>query len=400
MSGPATPGAPMRIRYLLLHAYGLGGTIRTVFNQASAMAALGHQVEIVSVVRRGNVPQFGLDARVGIVTLVDQRDGVPADSLSRRAWRRVRGRMVPRGEFAADYFTERVEKTVIDYVSSLRDGVLVTTRPALNLISARRTPKSVVRVAQDHMNLRAYPEPVREDIARYYGRFDAVAVLTRPNQLAYRELLGCTPVVRIPNPVSPSGEPSRQENPVVVAAGRLVWQKGFDLLVPAFGQAARRHADWELRIFGSGTRRAALAALVGRNGLDGRVRLMGRTNRLDGELAHASVYALSSRFEGLPMVMIEAMGHALPVAAFDCPTGPGDVLTHEVDGLLVPPEDVGGLAAALDRLMGDRELRLRLGAAAARTARSYAPDAVMPLWVDLFTRLLHREPIAGTYEPC
>ncbi|WP_198654211.1 glycosyltransferase family protein [Nocardia aurea] len=159
---------------------------------------------------------------------------------------------------------------MIDYVSSLRDGVLVTTRPALSLISARRAPKSVVRVAQDHMNLHAYPEPVREDFARYYGRFDAVAVLTRTNQLAYRELLGRTPVVRIPNPVSLSGEPSRQENPVVVAAGRLVWQKGFDLLVPAFGQAARRHADWELRIFGSGTRRAALAALVGRQGLDGR----------------------------------------------------------------------------------------------------------------------------------
>ncbi|MEV0145584.1 MULTISPECIES: glycosyltransferase [unclassified Nonomuraea] len=103
---------------------------------------------------------------------------------------------------------------------------------------------------------------------------------------------------------------------------------------------------------------------------------------------------LSSRFEGLPMVMIEAMGQ---VAAFDCPTGPGDVVTHEVDGLLVPPEDVGALAAALDRLMGDRELRLRIGKRAARTARGYAPEAVMPLWEDLFSELMAREPINDTY---
>ncbi|WP_101790521.1 glycosyltransferase family 4 protein [Nonomuraea indica] len=388
----------MKIRYLLLHAYGVGGTIRTVFNQAGAMAALGHEVTVVSVVRRRNTPQFGLDSRVRIEALVDQRGGVRPDSLGRRVWRRLRGRMVPRGEFAAGYFTERVERAVIDYVSSLRDGVLVTTRPALNLIAARRAPESVVRVAQDHMNLDAYPATVREDIARHYGRFDAVVVLTRSNELAYRELLPRTPVLRIPNAVEPSGEPSRQENPVVVAAGRLVRQKGFDLLVPAFGQAARRHPEWELRIFGSGSQKAALAALIDAQGLGDRVRLMGRTSRLDGELARASIYALSSRFEGLPMVMIEAMGHALPVAAFDCPTGPADVLTHEIDGLLVPPGDVAALAAALDRLMGDRDLRLRLGAEAARTARSYAPEAVMPMWVDLFSRLLDGRPVGDRHE--
>ncbi|MEU8106082.1 glycosyltransferase family 4 protein [Nonomuraea muscovyensis] len=388
----------MKIRYLLLHAYGVGGTIRTVFNQAGAMAALGHEVEIVSVVRRRNTPQFGLDDRVRIESLVDQRDGVRRDSVGRRVWRRVRGRMVPRGEFAADYFTERVERAVMDYVSSLRDGVLVTTRPALNLIAARRAPKGVVRVAQDHMNLDAYPATVRDDIARYYGRFDAVVVLTRSNQLAYRELLPGTPIVRIPNIVEPSGALSRQENPVVVSAGRLVRQKGFDLLVQAFGQAVRRHPEWELRIFGSGARKATLAALIEAQGLGDRVRLLGRTTRLDSELARASIYALSSRFEGLPMVMIEAMGHALPVAAFDCPTGPADVLTHEIDGLLVPPGDVGALAAALDRLMGDRDLRLRLGAEAARTARSYAPDVVMPLWVDLFSRLLDGRPVGDAPE--
>ncbi|MBT2234555.1 glycosyltransferase family 4 protein [Nonomuraea sp. NEAU-A123] len=387
----------MKIRYLLLHAYGQGGTIRTVITQANAMAALGHEVEIASAVRRKDKPRFHVDPRVTLVPLADQRDGVPADSLGRKLWRRMRGKIVPFGEFAADYFTERVEKAVIDYVSGLEGGILVTTRPALNLISARRTPKSVICVAQDHMNLGAYPDTIKREIARYYGRFDAIVVLTKTNQVEYRILLPGTPIVRIPNAVHATGQVSKQVNPVVVAAGRLVKQKGFDLLIPAFQKAAERHPDWRLRVYGGGPRKAELGALISELGLEDRVQLMGRTDRMDEKLAGASIYALSSRFEGLPMVMIEAMGHGLPVAAFDCPTGPADVLTSGKDGLLVPSEDIGGLARALDRLMSDKALRLRMGAAARRTAGNYEADSVMPLWEDLFAELLSREPINDSY---
>ncbi|OPG07350.1 glycosyltransferase family 4 protein [Microbispora sp. GKU 823] len=379
----------MRIRYLLLHAYGMGGTIRTVVNQANAMAALGHEVEIVSVVRRRDEPQFRLHPDVALTTLVDQRTGVQADSLGRRVWRRLRGKIVPYGEFAAGYFTERVEKAVIDYVASVDDGVLVTTRPALNLISARRASGNVVRVAQEHMNLGTYPGALREEIVRHYGAFDAIAVLTAGDRREYERALPGTRIVRIPNAVHAVNQvPSRQEHPVVVAAGRLVRQKGFDLLLPAFAQVVKEHPEWRLRVFGTGPRKAALRALIREHGLSAHVTLMGRTNRLDDELARASIYALSSRFEGLPMVMIEAMTHALPIVAFDCPTGPRDVLTDGTDGVLVPCEDVDALAAALNRLIADRDLRLRMGAAAAATAREYAPENVMPQWENLFTELL------------
>ena len=120
---------------------------------------------------------------------------------------------------------------------------------------------------------------------------------------------------------------------------------------------------------------------------------MGRTDRLDEELAASSLYVLSSRFEGLPMVMIEAMTHALPIVAFDCPTGPRDVLTDGVDGLLVPPRDVDALAVALKEVVSDRRRRLEMGAAAAAAAHAYAPDVVMPMWENLFTELLHGEQV-------
>ncbi|MEV0387520.1 glycosyltransferase family 4 protein [Nonomuraea sp. NPDC050643] len=385
----------MKIRYMLLHAYGMGGTIRTVVNQANAMAEAGHEVEIVSAVRRRDEPQFAIDRRVSLSALADQRDGVAADSLARKVWRRARGKIVPYGEFAADYFTERVEGAVIDYVSGLRDGILVTTRPALNLISARRATSGVIRVAQEHMNLASYHEAVREQIVRYYDRFDAVTVLTETSRVEYRNVLTSAPVVRIPNAVHmDERKHSDQSAPVVIAVGRLVPQKGFDMLIPAFAAIAAEHPEWRLRIFGTGPSKERLQARIDESGMGGRIRLMGRSNRIHDELAKSSVYALSSRIEGLPMAMIEAMGHALPIVAFDCPTGPGDVLTPGKEGVLVPPRDVDALAEALGRVMADRETRLRMGAAAAETAHSYTPQVVMPLWERLFAALAAGEKIA------
>ena len=189
----------MKIRYLLLHAYGMGGTIRTVFNQASAMAAAGHDVEIVSVVRRRTKPQFPLDPRVRISTLVDQRDGYGPDSLWRRIRRKLRGRVVPSDEFAARYFTERVERATIDAVANLDDGILVTTRPALNIIGARFAPRHIVHVVQEHMNLATHKPDTKRHILKYYPRADAVVVLTNTDREEYRKALPGTRIERIPN---------------------------------------------------------------------------------------------------------------------------------------------------------------------------------------------------------
>ncbi|MGW1026472.1 glycosyltransferase family 4 protein [Streptomyces sp. NPDC002577] len=387
----------IKIRYLLLHAYGRGGTIRTVMNQANSLVAAGWDVELVSVLRRRDKVQFPLDPRVTLSTLVDLRESVqeqPRGLLGR--WRdRRRGRQleepareIPRGEFGYRYFNRHVEDSVIAYVASLSDGVLVTTRPALNFLAARHATGGVVRVAQEHMNHGTHRADVQRRIVECYPEFDAVAVLTERDREDYAQLLPGTRVIRIPNAVHSLDQvPSRHDSKIAVAAGRLFPQKGFDMLIPAWARLVEKYPDWQLRIYGSGEKKAELRALIEEHHLYNHVFLMGHTDRLDDELAKASLYVLSSRFEGLPMVMIEAMSHALPVVAFDCPTGPADVLTHGLDGLLVPPEDIDALADGMARLMADQELRAEMGTAALLTAGSYGPDAVHHRWEALFTEL-------------
>lgn len=390
----------MKIRYLLLHAYGKGGTIRTVLNQATSMAVAGHDVEVVSVLRRRDNPMFPVDDRVRFTTLVDRRQRAEEAPQRRPRFARLRDRRaaklsereprhIPQGEFGFRYFDRHVEREIIRYLRTVSDGVLVGTRPALNILVAKYTSPEIPRIAQEHMNLSVHRRDVRAAIAHTYGRFDAIAVLTQGDREDYQRLLPASRIVHIPNAVH-AMEPryTSYANHIAVAAGRLMPQKGFDLVIPAFEQVVRHHPDWQLRIFGTGEKQAELRALIEEHHLYNNVFLMGHSRKLDEELAKASFYVLSSRFEGLPMVMIEAMTHGLPVVSFDCPTGPAEVITDGKEGFLLPPGDVGALANGMRRLIDDEGLRAEMGAAALTTARSYAPEVVHPRWETLFQELL------------
>jgi glycosyltransferase involved in cell wall biosynthesis len=379
---PAAAGDPRRVRILLLHAYGMGGTIRTSLNVAEHLAR-SRPVEIISLLRRRDEPFFALPAGVSPAPLHDLRPGRRRGVLE-RALARLPSLLVHPDDHAHAQASLWSDVLLVRKLRSLAGGFLVTTRPAFNVIAAELAPPGVVTIGQEHMNFSSHPHRgLERAIRRHSPRLDALTVLTRDDERDYGELLAAAPtrVVRIPNALPPlDGGTSALDARVVVAAGRLNRQKGFDLLVPAFAEVLRAAPDWELRIYGTGPERAALQRQIASLGVDGGVRLMGATPQLGSALAEGSLFVLSSRFEGFGMVLVEAMSKGLPVVSFDCPRGPSEIVTDGVDGLLVPAGDVHALAAAMLRVIGDEAFRRRAGAAALQAAQRYDLAAIGAEW--------------------
>ncbi len=169
----------------------------------------------------------------------------------------------------------------------------------------------------------------------------------------------------------------------VIAAGRLEWQKGYDLLFEAWKQVERKHPDWKLDIFGVGRLEKTLKEQLASSGMK-TVTIIPFTPNISEEYAKSSICVLSSRFEGFSLVLLEAMRHGVPGVSFDCPFGPSEVLEDGKCGFIVPVEDVTALANNLCVLIEDEALRKQFSAAALERAKIFDVDKIMLRWKKLF----------------
>ncbi len=371
------------IRVLLFDVSGRGGVARTVVNLVNQLVER-HEVEVISLFHR-NRPRFPLDPRIRlrVLTKPEGQEGWVHGKLASRATR-----LRPRpSETRMSLLTDVLLRQAL---RGLDGGILVTTRPSLHLAAVRYAPKSVKIIGQEHLNV-----PTRWSnrlqagvLSSVVPRLDAYVVLTEDDSADYRRLLpGITTDLRVirnalPWPVPERGAPLISRT--VVAAGRLAPEKGFGRLIDAYEPVGRAHPDWRLQIYGTGTEGDALRARIAERELGDLVELKGYSSDMQGMLAEASVFALSSRKEGFPMALIEAMSVGLPLVAFDCPRGPAEIVRNGRNGLLVPDGDVAAFSAALRLLVEDEEQRRAMGAAALADAHAYEVGAIVAQWEQLF----------------
>lgn len=204
-------------------------------------------------------------------------------------------------------------------------------------------------------------------------------------------------IVVMPNPVivppveTTTNPPQLPGERSLIAVGRLVPQKGFDLLLQAFSKLTDRYREWHLTILGEGELRPQLEALRTELGLVDRVHLPGRVKNPHEYLQQADIFIMSSRFEGFPNALCEAMVAGTAVISTDCPNGPREIIRNGVDGILVPSENIAALADAMSRLMSDPHQRASLAAAAPELAERFSLDKVMSMWESLIYEVINQK---------
>jgi GalNAc-alpha-(1->4)-GalNAc-alpha-(1->3)-diNAcBac-PP-undecaprenol alpha-1,4-N-acetyl-D-galactosaminyltransferase len=250
------------------------------------------------------------------------------------------------------------------------------------------------------VSLRTDPRQYRIGWARsalrrlLYPQASAVVVQTEEIRCWTQRFVRQEAVFTIPNPIMPPlyDEPDRalHSGYTVAAMGSLLPEKGFDLLLRAFARCTAKYPGWSLVIIGEGRERETLETLVGELGIADRVSMPGRIREPVSLLRGVDLFVMSSRVEGFPNALLEAMACGLPVVSFDCPSGPRNIIRQGVDGVLVKPEDVEALAAAMQRLMGDDAERERLGSRAVEVTERFSLERVMGIWEDILGRVIEK----------
>lgn len=359
---------------LVIPSLGGGGAERVMATLANAWAAEGAAVTLITLApsRGDKYPLHAAVERVALDLAARSPHALAAlrnNALRLRSLRRALRAAQPDAIIS---FTTTVNLLVVLATTGWRVPVIVSER---SFVGAQ-PPRGVWRLVYRMLYRRA--AAVVAQTCR--GAADLEARLNRP-------------VVVIPNPVRDLPPATARRTPrhpgkMVLAAGRLEAEKGFDILIDAFARLAAANPDWRLRIAGEGSARATLTEQVARHGLDGRVELAGFDDDLQASMHGADIFVLSSRYEGMPNVLLEAMSLGVCCIGTDCETGPREIVDHGNNGWLVPVADAPALANALDALMNDEALRRHLGACAVQVRETYSLESVFARWGALLAQLL------------
>jgi glycosyltransferase involved in cell wall biosynthesis len=361
----------------------LGGVARWQNQLARLLAARGHRVRVIGIAP----PEVPMELGPGgaappfeTATLYARRPPARRPAHSLAGLRRERERRAVMREAAA---------RLTGILRSARPGgvVVVTQVWAMEWVAlADTTGLPVIGMSHESYDYSRQSSRFQRVLTHYAG-VDRLLLLTQED--ADRWIgAGLDNVGFMPNPLPAlPAEPSPRTEKTVACVGRLSHQKGVDMLLDAWAETAPRQPGWRLRIHGAGELEEPLKRQCRELGLDGSVEWAGQTADVTGALRQASVFVQSSRGEGFPLAILEAMACGLPCAAFDCAPGVREIIRDGEDGLLARPGNTSELARALVRLMADAGLRDTMGERARENVRRFAPEAVADRWEALFAFL-------------
>lgn len=380
---------PLKIVYCTPALYMAGGVERVLTLKANYFAEhFGYDITIILTEGKDKPLFYPLSKRIKIVNLDVNFEELWTCSFVKKVFVYLSKQRIFKKRLTAELMHIRPDITVsllrreINFINDIKDGSKKIGELHVNRANYRNFEEGDANFIKN-----LFAKFWMRSLVSHLKRLDKFIVLTEEDKASWTELSN---VEVIPDPLAfDITEVSPLKAKRVIAVGRYVYQKGFDLLLQAWAKIEKLFPDWELAIYGMGDRSSYenLAQQLGIN--MNRCHLNGSTQDIRKEYLESSLFVFSSRFEGFGMVLIEAMACGLPVVSFDCPCGPKDIVSHDEDGLLVPSGDIDKLANAMSQLMDSYELRHQMAKNAICNVRRFQIDEIADRWQLLFEDVLN-----------
>lgn len=356
--------------YLLLDTItNRAGTERAVINLANNLHANGHRVSLVSVCTKEGEPSFQVEKGIEVHHLGIRLYG---NALARKtvyfkAYRRIKA-----------LYKKREPVLLI--------GTNIFINTILSQISNRGR---IFTIGCEHISY-DIARPITKRMRGFlYSGLDAVVALTKRDQQSFEAILrGRSKAYVIPNQVSfTTVQRDATTHKQMLAIGRLTYQKGFEFMIEDASRVLRERPDWKLIIVGDGENESMLRKEIASRNMESQIEIHPSTPEIRKYYESSAIYLMTSRFEGLPMVLLEAEAYALPIISYDCPTGPRELIETGRNGFLVPMEAHEDFADKLRLLMDDETLRKKMGQESELMVKSYSPANIYECWKKLFVEI-------------
>lgn len=365
-----------------------GGADKVIVEKANYLVRDGYKVTIVTEAQMGRNLSFNLDSKVKHIDMGLDFNRQYNQGFIRRAYTYLTLMRCYRSQMAEVLKEEKPDIVItalgrsIDFITSMKDGSVKMGEA--HTIKAHL--RSFYLLKNRGFFYRKVAKLMEKRTCKLISRLDALVLLTQQDANDWTEVHH---TFVIPNAVPYYPENNAElRNKHVIMVGRYNDAKGYEYMISAWELVHKAHPEWVLDIFGSGELHDSVSEWIVSKHLEDSMIMHEPTDDIMNKYMESSICVLSSRYEGFPMVLLEAMACGVPCVSFDCPHGPRNIIRNEEDGLLVEYLNPPALADGICRLIEDEELRRRLGENARRNILRFSKDMIMKQWENLFQSLL------------
>lgn len=371
----------MKIIYCIAGTYNSGGMERIVIDKANWLANNGYEVLIVTTEQSNRRSFFQLHPSIKCIDLginYGSNKGLLAKIIIRAIKLKIhKVRLKKTLKAETPDITISTYGNEAEFLHSIKYG----GKKILEIHFSRW-----FRIQRNEKGLHGLLNKMlaRRDL-QIVKKYDKFVCLTEQDAKSWGSIQNmCT----IPNFINEEQGLSLVETKRIIAVGRLEYQKGYDRMIQVWNIVHKTHPDWKLDIFGSGPLEDEIKRRICEYKLQDSIHILKPTSSIKKEMKNSSCLLLTSYYEGLPMVLIEGMSCGLPLVAFDCKCGPGEVIEDGINGFLIPDGNIEEMAGALSKLIIDCKLRKRMALYSKKTSEKFLAQNVMPKWVTLFNEIM------------